>query len=231
MQLDARAPARSAGSFGLYDEGGGTLSLYLDATDPQALLRDLLECAREGQVAYLMDGPVPPGGRPLSSGGWLGEAEGLLELRGPAEIVLLGPEVSPEEVEAAMPCSLLAYPEHALPNALDARLALILTEDGHAIVLSREKDLLCPCLSRFVERAVRQALPHLLQPPEIPNRAILDLLEPMTQSAWCELGIHELRRYRLLTWETRDSEDGRTLDRRQWVAPSDGGSWHAGWSW
>ena len=74
MLLDTRAPARSAGSFGLYDEGGGTFSLYLDATDPRALLQDLLECAREGQVAYLMDGPVPLGGRPLCSGGWLGEA-------------------------------------------------------------------------------------------------------------------------------------------------------------
>lgn len=231
MNLDTRAPPTSAGTFGLYDEGGGTLSLYLDTVDTRSLLEELLDCAREGQVAYLTEGPVPTGARPLANGGWLGQAEGLLDVRAPAEIVLLGADVSPEDVDSAMPCSLLAYPEHALPSTLDARLALILTEEGRAVVLSREEDLLCPCLSRFVERAVRHALPHLGQPPEIPSRAIRELMVPMTQSAWCELGVHELRRYRLLTLETRDSEDGRTLDRRQWVAPNDGGSWHPGWSW
>ncbi len=203
-------------AFGFYEEGDGVLSLYLAPLRAERVLEPLLGCLGHATPVYLGDAPAPRGARPLPSGGWVGTTDHLDRLEAPAELLF----VERPRIEAieALPGSLLAHPEKALPDSLKARAALILTVHDHAIVLSRDKSVLAACLAPLLEGLANAELPPLTE-----------LLEPMADSAWREVHVDSRQRYRLMHLDLRDAD--RLVEEDTWVAPGEGGQWRASWSW
>lgn len=244
--------------FGVYAEGPEALSLYLHEIDDDDVLRGALDLPVAGQLAVLTPSPAPAGARALPGGGWLGawpagggDIDALVRLlmgaplgalrlsghgvepplRGPLELLWVGPDVQPEDFIDTLPASLLLSPEEALASALTPRLGLVLSGDGEAVVFARDPAL----LGRFIREPLAQNLrAHLgdgVSLPELPLDAVEALMAPMDEGALRELSLEDRARYRALRVEERDA-DGETVHQRGvWVAPRDGGAWRAGWSW
>ena len=203
-------------AFGIYDEGNSVRSLYLSPLDAHRVMEPLLGALGHATPVCLGDAPAPRGARPLPSGGWVGTTDHLAALEAPAELLFVErPRIADLE---ALPGSLLAHPDKALPGRLVARAALILTVHDHAIVLSRDDGILAACLAPLLEGLADAELPPLNE-----------LLKPMPESAWREVRVDARDRYRLMHLDLRDAE--RNLEENTWVAPGEGGRWRASWSW
>ena len=215
--LDKAAPRTPRpAAFGIYDEGDSVLSLYLAPLRAERVLEPLLGCLGHATPVYLGDAPPPRGSRALPSGGWVATTDQLEGLEAPAEVLFVEkPRL--QHIEA-LPGSLLAHPDKALPAVMDARAALVLTVHDHAIVLSREREVLAACLAPLLEGLADAELP-----------ALEELLEPMPDSAWREVRVDARQRYRLMHLDLRDAE--RLVEEDTWVAPGEGGRWRASWSW
>ena len=222
---------RSAGVtplvFSAHDEGQDCRSLFLAPADLPALLGALAPFASGGTLAVLSPLPAPIGCWPLPSGGWLGPAEALYGLHAPVEVMVVRHDVTPSEVERHAPASLLACPEHALPEELGARFALILTPEGHAIVLARSAAPLRAVLGAQLLGAGHASFGR--GTPGLDDDSLDELIEPLHFADWRRAAFERHSRYRLLRVDTC-GETGceRT---RSWVGPLDRGDWRSDWSW
>ena len=141
----------------------------------------------------------------------------------PRELIWSATELAEPQL-GALPSSLLARPDHALPEPAVA--TAVFTESDHAVVLSREPSMLAACLGVLVE----EALPD--RSCELPDEALHDLVRPMAAHEFCEIHYDGRRRYRLLRLDTRDSQQaGKVVAESRWVAGGSGGRWRTGWSW
>jgi hypothetical protein len=226
VQFHCASRFRGAACFAVYDEGNGTRSLYLTPTSARELGAALYSVALGNQLAVLTPLPAPAGCTPLPGGGWLGPGRAILGLREPVQIAVVGPQATAESIGRAMPGSILASPQHALPDVLGARVALDAEASGHAIVLSKETGILAACLETVLERCVEQGLGRLA--PRIPPSALETLLEPIAPGQWHRAWTHDAGRYHVLKIETATA--GQVLDRRSWVANLQGAQWNAGWT-
>lgn len=133
---------------------------------------------------------------------------------------LLGQRPISSAERSALPSSLLAAPHAALPTQLGVRLGLSLSEDGHAVFLSRNPQDLAACLGPLLS-------PSSAQPAQISSQTLMDWAGP--DEHWVELSQAEHRGHRVL--ELRERFGTHTLREERWVAPKQGGHWRAGWSW
>lgn len=231
QRLLPRARPTNPLSFGVYDEGEGTLSLYLHDVLPADVAGLAQSLADDSQVLVLTPGPPPSGARAVEGGGWTGGVDCLPYARPPFEALFFDGQVSPEDLLDRLPSCLLAAPDSALPEELGARAALVVDERGEAVVLSRQPELLARCLAPSLEQTLRAAL-HGEELPTASVEALTTLIAPMEDAAWCQLTVEEYGHYRALVVEIRDGQQGgRTVDRSHWVAPRRGGSWRTDWSW
>ncbi len=225
-RLALRARSRGSAWFAVYDEGNGTRSLYLAPTTARELGSALYPAALGNQLAVLTPLPAPAGCRPLPGGGWLGPGRAILGLREPVQVAVVGPHVTPAAVDHELPGSILASPQHALPESLGARVALDAEATQHAIVLARDTDLLAACLETVLERCTEEGLDRLA--PRITDRALGDLLEPIQPGHWRRAVARDRGRYHVLEIETASAAE--VLDRRTWVANVQGGQWNPDWA-
>ncbi len=225
-RLLVRERARGSAWFAVYDEGGGTRSLYLGSTGARELGAALYPTALGSQLAVLTPLPAPAGCQPLPGGGWLGPGRAILGLREPVQAVLVGPHVTPAAVSAEMPASILASPQHALPESLGALVALDAEAIRDAIVLSRDPEILAACLETVIERCTEEALSRLA--PRITDSALESLLEPLQPGQWRRAVARDRGRYNVLEIETASTTE--ILDRRVWVANAKGGQWNPDWA-
>lgn len=230
MSLAAPTPSFST-TFGVYDEGEHVRSLYLREVDAEALLRTLAPMADAGRLAVLAREAPAEGLEQIDEGCWLCTVQQVRRLSAPVEFIVLDGRASSAELAEALPTSVLADPGGAVRPELGARIAGALSEDGNAVILSRDTRMLAPFLRSIVEQASRKHAADL-PAPHVPDQALLELLAPMRASAWCDLSLTGGSRYRVMVLRTIDGQEGgRCLDEQRWVAPSVGGHWRVGWSW
>jgi len=213
--------------FSAHDEGRDCRSLFLAPADLPALLGALQPFAAGGTLAVLSPLPAPIGCWPLDGGGWLGPAEALYGLHAPVEALVVRHDVTPREVERHVPASLLACPDHALPVELGARFALILTPEGHAIVLARDQRPLRAVLAGQLEGAAHPVLGH--GTPALDEESLDQLIEPIHMADWRRAAFERRQRYRVLRVDTCGEQGCERT--RKWVGPLGEGGWRADWSW
>ncbi len=221
-----RARGRGAAWFAVYDEGNGARSLYLAPTSARELGAALYPAALGNQLAVLTPLPAPSGCRPLPGGGWLGPGRAILGLREPVQVAVVGPQATPAAISHELPGSILAAPQHALPESLGVRVALDAEATRHAIVLSRETSLLAACLETVLERCAEEGLARLA--PRITDPALEALLQPIPPGHWRRAMAVDRGRYHVLEIETASAAE--VLDRRTWVANVQGGQWNPDWA-
>jgi hypothetical protein len=218
--------ARGTAWFAVYDEGNGTRSLYLAPTSARELGRALYPVAMGNQLAVLTPLPAPAGCQELPGGGWLGPGRAILGLREPVQVAVVGPHATPAAINAELPGSILASPQHALPESLGVRVALDAEATRHAIVLARETGLLAACLETVLERCAEEGLSRLA--PRITDAALDDLLEPIQPGHWRRVVARDRGRYHVLEIETASAAE--VFDRKTWVANVQGGQWNPDWA-
>lgn len=149
----------------VHDEGHGVLSLYVSAAHIGRLFQALEPLAEGGLLAALDDDGVVPGTVPMDGGGWIASGRILRRFSGAAgEYIVVDDTVLPSELLDALPGSLLSSPGHALPRDLGARVALTLSDDGHAVVLGRSPQVLAPFLPPQAELLSDSALARVMRP-------------------------------------------------------------------
>ena len=218
-------------TFGVYDEGGGVRSLYLHPTAAVRLGAALLPICMGGQLAVLTEHPPLEGAEPLPLCGWLAPGGAALYLEAPVEAALIAPGVGPERVSQEFPASVLAWPEHALPESLGTRFALAMNDPRHAVILSRDPMVHRACLRALISDLAAGALDPSLPTPDIPEDALDEPLEPMAFTQWWSVRARERRRYRVLELEAFPGGRQAALSRSTWVADQRGGAWRANWTW
>ncbi len=225
--LGRSGPARSGDRrFGLYEEGEGVLSLYLSPMHLPVLLSGLNPWVKNRVVAILGATPRPPKGIPLGDGGVIASADALLDLSAPAEAVVFRNTPTPQEINSQLPSSLLACPQGSLPANLNAEFALILPDDHHVIVLTRDRSLLLHLLSRFLNRK------HSNSFPRIEGLAEEEILESIAPWTWRQVRLTEVDGVQQLAIDTMNPEhEGEYRQQLRWVAPKTGGYWRSGWTW
>ncbi len=156
----------------------------------------------------------------------MGPGRAILGLREPVQAAVVGPHVTPEEIAQTLPSSILAAPQHALPESLGAQVCLDAEASCHAVVLSRDLEVLGACLETVLERCAEQGLDRLA--PRITPQALQDLLKPLVPGQWHRASTRDAGRYHVLEIETVSAGD--VLDQQTWVAQVQGQQWNAGWA-
>jgi hypothetical protein len=149
----------------VHDEGHGVLSLYVSAAHVARLFRALEPLAEGGLLAALDDAGAVPGSVPMDGGGWIASGRILRRYAGSAgEYIVVDDSVLPSELMDALPGSLLSAPGHSLPEGLGARVALTLSDDGHAVVLGRSPKVLASFLPPQARLLTDAELAHVMRP-------------------------------------------------------------------
>lgn len=218
-------------TFGVYDEGGGVRSLYLHPTAAVRLGAALLPICLGGRLAVLTEHPRLERAELLPLCGWLAPGDAVLHLRAPVEAALVSPDVTPEQVSREFPASVLAWPEHALPESLGTRFALAMNDPQHAVILSRDPMVHRACLRSLISDLAAATLDPSMPAPDIPEAALDELLEPMEFTRWWRMRARDRRRYRVLEMDVFPGGQQPALSRSTWVADQRGGAWRTNWAW
>jgi hypothetical protein len=198
-------------TFAVHEEGDGVLALYLSpcrvADMAAALVK--LGISRLFEISPLWgvraDHPSP--------------VARLLDRSGPIELV--------EPGAGSLPESVLADPAAALEGG--RRVALTVSDDGHAIVYSRSPEALVEILAGWFAARLRDG--GSIEAP-VPRSALGPLLQPLPDEAWHEVRLERHQRFDVLWIDTKatDAAGPETVHAERWVGGG-GRAWRDGWSW
>lgn len=229
VERPSRPPERRA-TFGFYDEGSGVFSLYLAPVDARTITRALLPHTRGQQILASTPLSGPAGTVPLKIEGWIGAGQHILGLRSPVEALVIDPSVvDAGSMERVLPASLLGNPEASLPEG--ALFALCMLDNRHAVILSREKNILATALEALIVSLETAFGIH--EPPYISTEAMESLLQPLDPWSWWEMEVGNHKRFHTLDLNAMDGlgDDDTSDTGMRWVAPKGGGWWRFGWNW
>jgi len=210
--------AEPGGVFAVHEEGGGVLSLYLTPF-PTSIVSTLSE--QLGLQGTLVDITPRWPDRPAER---LAARYGITT---PVDILHV-------PVDKPLPdrFPLMASPQGALPEGSDRLLGLTIHDPFHGVVYGRRTTVLQAALHAWISQRLRTVAPGA-EAPDIVERTLLPLLEPVPANAWRQLDIERHRRFWTIDF-TRLSinEQGaaQILDSLRWVG-APGGSWRDHWSW
>jgi hypothetical protein len=207
-------------TFSVHDEDG-VLGLYLSPVDLGWLAAAL--AMPEEDRALVVDGRARD--RTGTTMPW--SSVGLLH--GEVELVHLPADRAAEAPGLELPVPLLTDPARALDQRAGSRVALSLHDHCHAVVLSREQELLAQCVGAFITGFVEAARPDGERSPLVDPALLVPLVEPLPDDVWLQLSLDTSRRFWTLTLtEHADAEVQRVT---RWVCEGAGGRWRAGWHW
>ena len=214
-------PTRYPASFALHDEGG-LYGLYLS---PATL----------GWLGEVLQ--IPDGDRALVVEGRLGRGPGttlpwtaLDLLHCDVDIVHLPADSAPEAAVLDLPVPLLARPDEAVPEQVGSRVAISLHDGCHAVVLTREDELVSLCVRAFFDAYVASATGRdRVEVPDLSDELLSSLLDPVPDDEWRTLHLDMHQRF--WTLDIHSSSETAPSECIRWVAEGPGGRWRSGWAW
>ena len=213
--------------YGVYEEGGGVLSLYLPTHQGAALLQSIEAWAAQRVLVLLSGSQKPHAGIPLPNGNSVYSAEALPELVAPAEAVVFDHCPDTTKMDMCLPSSLLAFPHQALPQHLGAQLGVVMPDKHHVVLLSRDQRVLMPILLAHLGLDA-----NISDTPVIGQELRDQMLGPIPSWSWRQVRHNRSSGFQTLEIETLHGEPClESNDALKWVAPLQRGFWRSGWSW
>jgi hypothetical protein len=212
--------ARFPATFSVHDEDG-VFGLYISPVDLGWLASAL--ALPPGDRAVLVDGHGK--GRSGTTVPW----SSLAHLTGEVELVHLPADRAAEAPSLDLPIPLLADPGRVLSERVGSRVAVSLQDNCHAVVLTREPELLSRCVGAFIAGFIESNRPDNEVAPTFDPALVAPFVDPIPDDSWLELDLDTSRRF----WTLSITEHGEDQYERatRWVSEGPNGRWRAGWSW